>query len=179
MSDLIVVSFKGDDTADQVLNKLQAMQKENLIDLEDAVVAVRDRNGKVRLKQAVDLVTAGAVSGAAWGTLMGTLVGLLFLNPLAGLATGLALGAGTGAISGALADYGINDDFIKNMAKNLEPGTSSLFILVRRVVFDKVLPELAPFGGTVVKTSLTNEQERALKKALEDVEVRRASAVAA
>jgi uncharacterized membrane protein len=176
MSDLIVVSFKGEDTADQVLNKLQAMQKENLIDLEDAVVAVRDRNGKVRLKQAINLIAAGAVSGAAWGTLMGTLVGLLFLNPLAGFATGLALGAGTGAISGALADYGINDDFIKNMAKSLEPGTSALFILVRRVVFDKVLPELAPFGGTVIKTSLTNEQERALKQALEDL---RDSAVAA
>jgi uncharacterized membrane protein len=178
MSDLIVVSFKGEDTADQVLNKLQAMQKENLIDLEDAVVAIRDRNGKVRLKQAVNLITAGAVSGAAWGSLMGTLVGLLFLNPLAGLATGLALGAGTGALSGALADYGINDDFIKGMARNLEPGTSALFILVRRVVFDKVLPELAPFGGKVVKTSLTNEQERALKKALEDLRVM-ASAVPA
>ncbi|HEV7576392.1 MAG TPA: DUF1269 domain-containing protein [Caldimonas sp.] len=172
MSDLIVVSFKGEDTADQVLNKLQAMQKENLIDLEDAVVAVRDRNGKVRLKQAVDLVATGAVSGAAWGSLLGTLVGLLFLNPLVGFATGLALGAGTGAISGALADYGIDDDFIKNMARNLEPGSSALFILVRRVVLDKVLPELKPFGGEIVKTSLTNEQERALRKALEDLGVR-------
>ena len=178
MSDLIVVSFKSEDIADQALNKLQAMQKENLIDLDDAVVAVRDKNGKVRLKQAVDLVTVGAVSGAAWGTLMGTLVGLLFLNPLVGFATGFALGAGTGAISGALADYGINDDFIKNMAKNLVPGTSALFVLVRRVVFDKVLPELAPFGGTVIRTSLTNEQERALKQELEELGVR-ASAVPA
>jgi uncharacterized membrane protein len=171
MSDLIVVSLKGEDTADQVLNKLQAMQKENLIDLEDAVVAIRDRNGKVRLKQAINLITAGAVSGAAWGSLMGTLVGVLLLNPLAGLATGLAVGAGTGAVSGALADYGINDDFIETMAGNLEPGTSALFILVRRVVFDKVLPELAPYGGKVIKTSLSNEQERALKKALEDLGV--------
>jgi uncharacterized membrane protein len=103
---------------------------------------------------------------------MGTLVGLLFLNPLFGFATGLALGAGTGAISGALADYGIDDDFIKNMALNLEPGSSALFILVRRVVLDKVLPELKPFGGEIVKTSLTNEQERALRKALEDLGVR-------
>ncbi|MGZ5904989.1 MAG: DUF1269 domain-containing protein [Reyranella sp.] len=171
MSDLIVVSFKGEDTADQVLNKLTGMQKEHLVDLEDAVVAVRDKNGKVRLKQAVNLVAASALSGAAWGSLMGVLVGLLFLNPLAGFATGLAVGAGTGALSGALADYGINDDFIKNMAQLLEPGSSALFVLVRRVVFDKVLPELKPYGGKVIKTSLTNEQERRLKKALEDLTV--------
>jgi uncharacterized membrane protein len=169
MSDLIVVSFKGEDTADQVLNKLLAMQKEHLVDLEDAVVAVRDKNGKIRLKQSVNLVATGALGGAAWGGLMGSLVGLLFLNPLAGFATGLAIGAGTGALSGALADYGINDDFIQELARNFEPGSSALFILARRVNFDKVLPELRPFGGTVVKTSLTNEQERRLKKALEDM----------
>jgi uncharacterized membrane protein len=169
MSELIVVSFKGEDTADQVLNKMLAMQKEHLVDMEDAVVAVRDKNGKIRLKQSVNLVATGALGGAAWGGLMGSLVGLLFLNPLAGFATGLAIGAGTGALSGALADYGINDDFIKSMAKSFEPSSSALFILVRRVTLDKVLPELKPFGGTVVKTSLTNEQEGRLKKALEDL----------
>ena len=169
MSDLIVVSFNGEDTADQALNKLQAMQKEHLVDLEDAVVVVRNKNGKVHLKQAINLVAAGAVGGAAWGGLMGTLVGLLVLNPLAGFATGLAVGAGTGALSGALADYGINDDFIKSMAQNLESGSSALFVLVRRVVFDKVLPELKPFGGKVLKTSLSNDQEQRLKRALEEL----------
>ena len=168
MSDLIVVSFKGEDTADQVLNKLLALQKEHLVDLEDAVVAVRDQNGKVRLKQAITLVATGALGGAAWGGMFGSLVGLLFLNPLAGFATGLAIGAGTGALSGALSDYGIDDNFIKEMARTFEVGTSALFVLVRRVNLDKVLPELKPFGGTIVKTSLTNEQERRLKKALED-----------
>ena len=177
MSDLIVVSFKGGDTADQVLNKLQALQKEHLVDLEDAVIAVRDKNGKVRLKQAINLVATGAVGGAAWGGLFGSLVGMLFLNPLAGFATGLAIGAGTGALSGALSDYGIDDNFIKEMARTFEAGTSALFILVRRVNLDKVLPELKPFGGTIVKTSLTNEQERRLKQALEDASA--ASAVPA
>lgn len=167
MSDLIVVSFKGQDTADQVLNKLAAMQKEHLVDLEDAVVAVRDPNGKVHIKQSINLLTAGVAGGAVWGGLMGTLVGLLVLNPLAGLATGMAIGAGAGALSGALADYGIDDGFIKEMATSFEPGTSALFVLARSVNFDKVLPELKPFGGRVVKTSLTNEQEARLRKALE------------
>jgi uncharacterized membrane protein len=169
MSDLIVVSFKGEDTADQALNKLQALQKEYVVELEDAVVAVRDKNGKLHLKQSVNLAATGAVGGAAWGGLMGTLVGLLFLNPLAGFASGLAVGAGAGALSGALSDYGINDDFIEKMAKDLTPATSALFILARRMNFDKALPELKAFGGKVLKTSLTNADEERLRHALEDL----------
>lgn len=76
-----------------------------------ACVVVRDQNGKVRLKQSLNLVGLGAMSGGTWGTLLGTLIGLLFLNQLAGLLTGAAVGAGTGALSGALADYGIDDEF--------------------------------------------------------------------
>jgi uncharacterized membrane protein len=169
MSDLIVVSFDGEDTADQVLNKLRALQSEHLVDLEDAVVAVRDKNGKVRLKQSVNLLAAGVAGGAAWGGVMGALVGLLFLNPLAGMATGMAFGAGAGALSGALSDYGIDDDFIARMAGGLQPGTSALFVLARRVNFDKVLPELRPFGGRVLKTSLSDEQEARLRQALEGI----------
>ncbi len=169
MSDLIVVAFKGEDTADQVLNKLLALQKEHLIDLEDACVVVRDRHGNAHLKQAVNLVGVGAASGGAWGALWGTLIGLLFLNPLAGLLTGAAIGAGTGALSGALSDYGIDDEFIRSVGSTIEPGSSALFILVRRATLDKVLPELRPFGGTVLRTSLSNEQEERLRQALQEV----------
>lgn len=169
MSDLVVVSYTGEDTADHVLNKLRELEKEYLIDLEDAVVVVRDRGGKVRIKQALPLVRAGAVSGAAWGGLFGLLVGLLFLNPLLGWLTGVAMGAGAGALSGALTDYGINDDFIKKLGKSLQPGNSALFMLVRRVNLEKVLPELKPFGGEIIKSSLTQEQEERLRRALEDI----------
>jgi uncharacterized membrane protein len=172
MADLVVVAYDGEDTADQVLNKLRQLQKEYLIDLEDAVVAVRDKNGKVRIKQAVPLVKLGAASGAAWGGLFGLLVGVVLLNPLLGWVAGLALGAGAGALSGALADYGINDDFIKELGKTLDRGKSAMFMLVRRVNADKALPELAKFGGKIIKTSLTNEQEAQLRKALEDLQQR-------
>ena len=171
MSDLIVVAFPGEDTADQVLNKLQALQKEHLIDMEDACVVVRDRNGKVHVKQAVNLVGLEAASGGAFGAFWGTLIGLLFLNPLAGLLTGAAFGAGAGALSGMLSDYGINDDFIRSLGETLEPGTSALFVLVRRATLDKVLPEVRPFGGKVIRTSLSTEQEARLRRALEDVAV--------
>jgi uncharacterized membrane protein len=170
MSDLVAVSFKGEDTADQVLNKLAALQKEHLIDLEDACVVVRDASGNVRLKQAMNLVGVGAASGGLSGAMWGTLIGLLFLNPLAGLLTGAAVGAGAGALSGALVDYGIDDAFIRSLGATIEPGSSALFVLVRRATPDKVLPEVRPFGGTVLRTSLSHEQEERLRQALQEVQ---------
>ena len=174
MADLVVVAYDGEDTADQVLNKLRQLQKEYLIDLEDAVVAVRDKKGKVRIKQSVPLVTMSAAGGAAWGGLFGLLIGLLFINPLLGWLAGAAMGAGAGALSGALSDYGINDDFIKEVGKSLERGKSAIFMLVRRVNTDKALPELAKFGGRIIRTSLSNEQEARLKRALEELQEREA-----
>jgi uncharacterized membrane protein len=96
----------------------------------------------------------------------GTLVGLLFMNPLIGLATGAALGAGAGALSGALADYGIDDDFIRQLGQSLQPGTSALFVLVRKMQPEKVLAELSRFRGRVIRTSLSPEQEARLQAAL-------------
>jgi uncharacterized membrane protein len=169
MSELIVVSFKGEDTADQVLNKLNALRKEYLVDLEDAVVVVRDQKGKVRLKQLVNPTAIGAAGGATWGSLFGMLIGLIFMNPLAGLLTGAVMGAGAGALSGALSDYGIDDDFVKSIGKTIEPSTSAIFMLVRKFNADKVLPELRPFGGKVLRTSLPTDQEERLKLALQDL----------
>jgi uncharacterized membrane protein len=169
MSDMIAVAFKGEHTAGQVLNKLQALQKEYLIDLEDSCVVVRDASGQVHLKQAVNLTKAGAASGGLQGAMWGTLIGLLFLNPLIGMVTGAAIGAGSGALAGALTDYGIDDKFIRSVGSSIEPGSSALFILVRSVTADKVLPELEPFQGTVLRTSLSNEQEERLRQALQGV----------
>src|ERR1700752_3854153 len=113
MSNLVVFDFDGIHTADEVLNKLRSLQKEYLIDLEDACVVEREKGGKVHIKQAVNLAATGAAVGGMRGVLWGTLIGLLFLNPLAGMAIGGITGAGAGALSASLADYGIRDDFIK------------------------------------------------------------------
>ena len=141
-----------------------------MIDFEDACAVVHDQNGKVRLKQAVRLVGAGALTGGAWGSMWGTLIDLLCLNPMAGLLSGAAFGAGAGALSGALVDYGIDDAFIRSLGATIQPGSSALFVLVRRAMPDKVLPELRPFGGTVLRTSLSNEQEERLQQALQGVQ---------
>lgn len=169
MSELIVVGFEKPETADQVLHKLGNLKKEYLIDLEDAVVVVRDEDGKVNLKQSINLAALGASSGLVSGGLFGTLIGLLFLNPLAGFALGGAVGAGAGALSGALGDYGIDDTFIKSLGETLPENSSALFVLVRKVQPEKVLAEFEGLQGKVLKTSLSPAQEERLQQALSNI----------
>lgn len=170
MSDLIVIGFDHVEEADKVLLKLNALKKEYLIDLEDAVVVVRDETGKVHLKQSLNLTAIGATSGLLSGSIWGGLVGLLFLNPLAGFAIGGAIGAGTGALSGSLTDYGIDDDFIKSLGETIPSNSSALFVLVRKVQPEKVLAELSGLRGKVLKTSLSPEQEKKLQEALSETQ---------
>ena len=166
MSNLIVLDFDGIHTADEVLNKLRSLQKEHLIDLEDACVVERAKDGKVHIKQAVNMTALGAARGGSMGALWGTLVGLLFLNPLAGMVIGAAAGAGTGALSGSLTDYGINDDFVRKLGETIPVDSSALFVLVKSATEDKVIAEIESYKPRVLKTSLSNEDEVRLKAAL-------------
>jgi len=166
MSNLVVLDFDGMHTADEVLNKLRSMQKEYLIDLEDACVVERDKKGKIHIKQSVNLTALGAAGGGSRGALLGAIVGLLFLNPLAGMAIGALTGAGAGALAGSLSDYGIRDDFIKQLGETIPKESSALFILFRSVNEDKVLPELKAYKPRILRTSLSNEGEQRLKSAL-------------
>ncbi len=158
MRNLLVVMYESELRATEVRLHFLQMQKEYLIDVEDAVVATRKDNGKVKLNQMYSLTAGGALSGGFWGTL----VGLIFLNPL----LGLVVGAGSGAVAGALTDVGINDNFMKTLAEKLQPGTSALFLLVRSELTDRVLGELKGTGGTVMQTSLSHEDEARLQAAL-------------
>ena len=158
MSSLVVVSYPSEYQAEEVRLRLLQMQKEYLVDLEDAAIAVRKKNGKIKLRQLYSLTGASALSGGFWGLL----VGLIFLNPL----LGAVVGAGAGAISGALADVGVNDTFMKDLAAQLKPGGSMLFILYRNISLDKALAELEGTGGTIIRTSLSHEDEDRLRAAL-------------
>ncbi len=166
MSNLVVLGFDGMHTADDVLNKLRALQREYLIDLEDACVVERDTAGKVYIKQAVNLTALGAAAGGSRGALWCALVGLLFLNPLAGMAIGAITGAGTGALAGSLTDYGIPDDFVKKLGDTIPSASSALFVLFKSVNEDKVLPEIEPYKPRVLRTSLSTAAEEKLKGAL-------------
>lgn len=166
MAELVVVGFDNLNDADRVLTELTRLKKEYLIDLEDAVVAIRDADGAVRIKQSVNLVRMGAASGGLSGAVWGGLIGLLFLNPLAGFAIGGMVGAGSGALSGSMIDYGIDDEFIKSLGATLKPDSSALFLLIRKSQPEKVLAELSGFKGRVLRSSLSPEQEAKLQAAL-------------
>jgi uncharacterized membrane protein len=162
MSTLVAIGYDDIHKAQEVRLTLAKLQREYLIDMEDAVVAVKDEEGKIKLHQAVNLTAAGAVSGGFWGSL----IGLLFLNPL----LGAAVGASAGAVSGAMTDLGIDNDFMKRLAEGLQPGSSVLFVLVRKATPDKVVDEIKQYGGTVLQTSLSHEDEEKLQTALDEAQ---------
>ncbi|RRH73501.1 DUF1269 domain-containing protein [Falsigemmobacter faecalis] len=166
MSEFIVIGFETVTEADETLARLKRLQREYLIDLEDAVIATRSPEGAVDLKQSVNLVGMGAASSGVSGAMFGTLIGLLFLNPLAGMAIGGAIGAGTGALAGSLADYGINDDLIREIAGTLTPGSSALFLLVRKAQPEKVMAEFPHSKGRIIRSSLSPEAEEKLREAI-------------
>lgn len=161
MSNLIVIVFDDEATAFEMRTALVKMQKEYLIEMEDAVVVTKNDAGKVQLHQAVNLTAAGAVGGGFWGTL----IGLLFLNPL----LGAAVGAGAGALSGLMSDIGIDDKQMKEIGQSFTPGSSALFVLIRKATTDKVLDGLKEFAGKgkVFQTSLSKTDEASLRAALE------------
>lgn len=163
MNTLIAVIYKHKpDAAAQVLAKLQDLQRDYLIDLEDAVIVRRNDKGKLYLQQSVNLTATGAWSGAFWGLL----IGMIFGGPLGG-AIGSAAGAGIGAWSGSLGDYGIEDDFVRELGAEVEPCCSALFVLARSMTTDKVIHELEGTGGRLLRTSLPADVEQRLQAALD------------
>jgi uncharacterized membrane protein len=160
--ELIVLGFPNTEAADQVVPELEAMQRENLLQLADWARVIRREDGKTDIRQGSSTTGAGAAGGALWGMLFG----LIFLMPVAGL----LIGGVTGALSGKLADYGIDDKFIKDLGKQIQPGTSALFLYVVQATGDKVLERLRPYHPTLLRTSLSEDAEARIRAAMEEAE---------
>jgi uncharacterized membrane protein len=159
MSNLVAIAYPDEETAQEVARTLVELQKEQTILLDDLVVA-RNDDGKIKLKQSFSPGKTGAAGGALWGGL----IGLIFLQPLLGMAVGAAAGGATGT----MADYGIDDKFMKELGEKLAPGGAALFVLVRRSTPDKVLPRVSQYGGEVIHSSLDHETEEMLQEALHE-----------
>jgi len=157
MSDLVAIVYPSEAKAEEVRQKILKLQNEYLITISDAVIAVKTGDS-VKLNQLVNTTMTGAAGGSIWGML----IGLVFLNPL----LGLALGAGAGALGGALTDFGIRDQFMKDLAAKVKSGDAVLFLLIKSMTADKVLNEIKDAGGTVLKTSLDETKEQHLRDAL-------------
>lgn len=157
MANLVVFAFDNELGAHKTLEEVERLQAGNLITVDDAATAVRYAGGKVKVKQAKSMAGVGALGGAFWGMLFG----LLFFVPF----LGMAVGAATGALFGKATDYGINDDFIREVSDAVQPGNSALFLLVRDAQFEKVVEALKPYGGHIIHTSLSKNEEAQLKEA--------------
>ena len=157
MSDLVAIAYDSVGTAREVAENVVQLQKGHQIELDDMVIVERRQDGKVKLHQP-SAAGGGAVGGALWGGL----IGLIFFVPL----FGMAIGAATGAAAGALSDSGVDDDFMKRLGSELEPGKSAVIVLVRSVTADKVLPNIKE-PGKIIQTSLNAEDEGALQQALD------------
>jgi uncharacterized membrane protein len=153
MSNLYVIGFDEPHKAEEVSLKLQELQSESLLDLEEVVVVVKDEKGKVKLYQAGSLQTTDDP---------------VFVGFCQSLTALICLNAMTGAASSALADVGITDQFMKELAGTLIPGGSALFVLVRRPSPDRerVLEELKGIGGKILMTSVSHEDAARLQAAL-------------
>jgi len=158
MSTLVAIAYPDAATAEQVRQELIAATKERLLRLEDAVVVEHGPDGKIKLNQAMSTTGAGAAGGALWGGL----IGLIFLAPL----LGMAIGAASGALGGKMSDVGVNDDFMKELGAKLPANSAALIALGSTDARDKVLERVRQYGGDVIQTSLSNEEEERLRAAL-------------
>ena len=168
-SNLIVLTYPDQQTGQKVFAELDELQKQQLLQLEDAALAYKDEKGKVRVQQTLENQYTGAA--AVWGGFWGLLIGLLFLSPL----FWGVIGALMGAVLGRTADLGIDNKFIKEVGNSLDPGGSALFMLIVQVTPDKAIEQMRKFGGTVFQTSLSSEDEEKLRAALTHDQVKAAA----
>lgn len=157
MAELIVIGYDNVQAAEKARDALFKMAKEYLVDIADAVIATVDDKEKIQLNQMVNTWSVGLAGGAFWGLI----AGLVFFAPIVGVLSGAA----AGALAGALSDYGINDDFMRDVANILRPGQAALFIMVKQNAPEKVVEELARYGGGILRTNLDPSKEGKLREA--------------
>jgi uncharacterized membrane protein len=162
MSELIAVAFDNLHTAEEARSDLVRLKDEELADLEEAVVLIVGADGKVRFQHSEQM----SVPVALGGGFVGMLAGLILINPVLaaiGGITGAALGAGLGALK----DVGISEDFMENLAQNLKPGSSALFVATRQGTPEIIIEALKSYKGKILQTSLSHRDENKLRTALQ------------
>jgi uncharacterized membrane protein len=158
MADLIAIGYPDTTTAVAAMDEVMVLAKDLMIQPDAVAAIIRDQEGKLRTVTNQHEVGAGAT----WGMFWGFLFGLLFFVPF----FGMAIGAGLGALFGKLGKSGIDKQFQEQVREQLKPGTSALFMIVEKMTGDKAMAALSKFGGTVLKTSLSEEAEKELQEAL-------------
>ena len=160
MATLVAIGYPDEATAERARETVQRLESELIIQADQVASISRDSDGKYHVHTTHGGASAGA--GAMWGGFWGMLFGLLFFIPFAGL----ALGAGMGALMGHFGEKGIDKAFQDQVRDYVKPGTSALFMVIEQATPDKAIAALQEYGGTVIKTSLSDEDTAKLQEAL-------------
>jgi uncharacterized membrane protein len=180
VAELIVVGFKKDMyRASEVLNELSALNDDWVVDLHDAVAVYRDYGAKLRVDQSYQMSTG---EGAGWGGLWGLLIGATLAIPFtagasaaaaagavaAGAVGGTAIGAGLGAVDASSwkDEFGIPDDFVQRVGTLVQPGDSAIYAILRVGDPDVVADQFRGYGGTILRTTLSRDQQAKVEKVL-------------
>jgi uncharacterized membrane protein len=158
MADLVAIGYPDETTALAAMDEAERLQHELLIQADAVAAIIRNKEGKIRVVTNHHAVGAGAT----WGLFWGMLFGILFLVPF----FGMAVGAGMGALMGKVTKNAVNKQFETQVRDMLQPGTSALFMVVEKVTPDRAVEALSRFGGTVLKSSLSNQAQQELQEAL-------------
>jgi uncharacterized membrane protein len=157
---LVAIGYPDQGTAEEARHTVQGLEAELIIQADQVAAISRDLEGKYHVHTTHGGASAGG--GAAWGGFWGLLFGLLFFVPFAGL----AVGAGMGALFGHMGEKGIDKAFQQEVRDYLKPGTSALFMIIEQATPDKAIAALQQYGGTVIRTSLSDEDTQRLQEAL-------------
>lgn len=158
MPDLIAIGYPDTTTAVKAMDEVAHLAQDLVIQPDAVAAVIRNDDGKFRTITNQHEVGAGAT----WGMFWGMLFGLLFFVPI----FGMAMGAAFGALGGKLAKSSISKDFQEQVREQMQPGTSALFMIVEQMTTDKALDGLSQFGGTVLKTSLSDADQAEIQEAL-------------
>jgi uncharacterized membrane protein len=158
MADLIAIGYPDEATAQAAADEARRLAHDLIIQPDAIAVISRDKDGSYHVTTNHHMVGAGAT----WGMFWGFLFGLLFFIPV----FGLAIGAGMGALMGKLTKTSIDKQFQEQVRDMVKPGTSCLFLMLEKVTPDKAVEAMSKYGGTVLKTSLSKEDEQELQAAL-------------
>ena len=158
MSDLIAIGYDDETKAALAAEEVRRLAGELIIQPDAVATIVRDKDGDYHVNTNHHFVGGGAT----WGMFWGLLFGLLFFVPV----FGLAIGAGFGALFGKIEKTGIDREFQQQVRDMIKPGNSALFLIVEKVTPDKAVSALSKFGGTVLKSSLSNDAQDELQEAL-------------
>jgi uncharacterized membrane protein len=160
MATLVAIGYPDQTTGEEALATAHELESELIIQADQLAAVSRDLEGKYHVHTTHGGASAGG--GAVWGGFWGLLFGLLFFVPFAGW----AVGAGLGALMGHMGEKGIDKQFQQQVRDYLKPGTSALFMVIEQVTPDKAVSALGQYGGTVIKTSLSDEDTKKLQEAL-------------